>query len=196
MQILQRNLLYIARYTRLRQSILNTGALTRYGSIPIFNQFKKSCLLHTTSRCNKELYTIDKPFKYISQALKVLSQMRTIDTDFDEFEFLDGTRQAIMHVTENLAEGNFDKLEDLTSTEGLEILKELYHERAENSSSLKVQGEDIIVVVPVGLVQDDQNFVNVLVDCCCREPRIVRCSFRRNFELQQSWLVDSLHYSK
>ena len=197
MHLLQRKLLYRAGYTLTRQSILSSQAPTRYAGIPVLRNFKKKqSLLHTASKYHKELYSIDKPFKYISQALKVLSEMREIDTGFDEFEFLDGTKQAIMHVTENLAEGNFEQLKDVTTTEGLEIIKHLYNERTENLSSLKVHSEDIIVVVPVGLVQDDENYVNVLVDCCCREPRIVRCSFRRNFELQQGWLVDSLHYTK
>lgn len=168
--------------------------------------FTPMCSFHT-SKCIKkqnenELYSIDKPFRYISQALQVLSKMRGIDEEFEEFEFLDGTKQAIIYVSNKVAEGNLNELDDLLTSNGADLLKKLYNEHSPKTSALKVEESEIVVVVPVSMTVEDDNagkkWVYVLVDCCCKGGKIVRCSFCRNFgsDMPSSWLIDAFDYTE
>ena len=161
-----------------------------------------SSKLLMTEKYSDEIYTIDKPFKYVSQALKALSKIRNLDNEFNEFEFLDGCKQAIIHVSEKLADGKFNDLKDVLTVNGMESLMELYNNASPKTALLKVDESDIIVVVPVKakqeVCQDDGTpYIYILVDCCCKEPRVVQCSFRRNINHKDSqWLVDGLNYLK
>lgn len=169
------------------------------------NSFTPLRFFHTSKFIRKEnnenqLYSIDKPFRYISQALKVLSKMRGIDAEFEEFEFLDGTKQAIIHVSNKLAEGNFNELNDLLTSNGIDSLKHLYNEHSPKTAALKIEESEIVVVVPVSMTVEDDDagykWVYVLVDCCCKGGKIVRCSFCRDFgSLSSSWLVDAFDYT-
>lgn len=168
---------------------------------------QQRCSLYTsnllaTGKYSDEIYTIDKPFKYVSQALKALSKIRDLDNEFDEFEFLDGCKQAIIHVSEKLAAGEFNDLKDVLTVNGMESLMELYNSVSPKTTLLKVDESDIIVVVPVKAKQEvckdsGTPYIYILVDCCCKEPRVVQCSFRRNIDQKDSqWLVDGLNYLK
>ena len=164
---------------------------------------QQRCSFYTSNLYTADqIYTIDKPFKYVSQALKVLSKIRDFDNEFDEFAFLDGCKQAIIHVSEKLTTGEFNDLKDVLTVKGMESLMELYNNACSDTTILKVEESNIIVVVPVSFKQEisgDDNipYIYILVDCCCKEPRVVQCSFRRNIGHSDSqWLVDGLKYLK
>ena len=153
---------------------------------------------YTTSN-DDQLYTIEKPFKYVSQALKVLSKIRDFDSKFDEFDFLDGSKQAILYVSEKLAAGEFNDLRDVVTVNGMETLMEIYNQESPNTAFLKVEESDVIVVVPAsfkkGVNEDGAPCIYILVDCCCKDPRIIQCSFQRKIDHSDSqWLIDSLNY--
>lgn len=167
-----------------------------------------------------KVFTISNPFKFFSLKIKLLLMRGYFDPKFTEKEFLTGARQAVLFITEKIASGDFEDLNDVMTPDGLQCAHQLYNSHHQESSHLVIDDSDIMKVslhdIGFEYGESGQKWAYALIICYCSgknsftrtqtenfdieimasQPRILNISFRREYTpgINAGWLVDQLDY--
>ena len=166
-----------------------------------------------------KIMTITNPFKYISLKIKTILMRGYFDENFSEKEFLRGTRQAIVYVSDQISKGNLNDLKDFLTQEGMDCVKKLFSEHGKNSEMLKVEDSDIMTLTlnDLGFEYGEagRKWAYALVVCYCSgndsfskqasdfefeilvsQPRIIKYSFCCEYTpgATDGWLVDQIDH--
>jgi len=166
-----------------------------------------------------KIMTITNPFKYISLKIKTILMRGYFDENFSEKEFLRGTRQAIVYVSDQISKGNLNNLKELLTQEGMDCVKKLFSEHGKDSEVLKVEDSDIMTLTlnDLGFEYGEagRKWAYALVVCYCAgkdsfskqasdfefeilvsQPRIIKYSFCCEYTpgAMDGWLIDQIDH--